>query len=154
MEYTGYYRIDVKWTLIFILGLLMAGYGCYIAFDDAAYHEMVETGRKRLLDYLPRPALQALMAGLTAAVVVFIPVHLHGVFMRRLAFAICADGVHAWPLLRKAGFIAWDEISTVQRIDHVLIFRRRGQGRGQNRQLFSYRSQSKKSAGGDRGLPS
>ena len=29
MEYTGYYRIDVKWTLVFILGLLMAGYVLY-----------------------------------------------------------------------------------------------------------------------------
>jgi hypothetical protein len=132
MDYNGYHRVDVKVALIFIGGLFLWAGGCYMAFDDAAYYDMVTTGRRRLLDALPRPALQALFAGLLAATVAAVPLKLQAVFARKLSFAIRADGVHAWPLLwRKPGFMKWDDIRHVQRVKDVLIFKGRGGSGGQ-----------------------
>lgn len=117
MDYIGYHRIGWKWAAIFIICLLIFGFGWYDAFTGTA-----SSGR-HLLDALPRPVMQALMTVIMAALIVGIPVKLHATLTGKISFAIRADGIHTYPILwQKPRFLAWNSIERAQRTRDTLIF--------------------------------
>ena len=131
MDYVGYHRIGWKWVLIFGFCLLLFGFGCYVTFDDAMYHDLATTGRRRLSDLLPRPVLQLLMTVCFGAVVVAIPVKLHAVLTGKLSFAIRSDGIHTYPFLwNRHRHLGWGNIHSAMRVNETLTFSGRdGSGR-------------------------